>query len=90
MFIWSSLPAWLQYCLCINAVLGSLIYFRIHTATKIMRQKDEERDNIYHSSARRDAQHWDMQIVFLMCITLLIPRLLLLILSVILEYICVR
>ena len=90
MFLWSYLPSWLQYCLCINAVLGSLIYVRIYTSTKIMRQKDETRDAIYHSSARRDAQHWDMQIIFLMCITFLVPRLILLLLSVILEYICVR
>jgi len=84
------LPNWLIYCMQINAVLGSLIFYRIYTKTKIMRTKDDFRDNMFFSCCRRDAQHWNMYYIFVACITFLIPRILVLIFSIILEYICVR
>ena len=85
-----SLPGWLIVCLEVNAVLGVLVYYRIYTKTKIMRTKDEARDQMYHSVARRDAQHWSMTWILFACVTFLIPRVVILILSIMLEYVCTR
>lgn len=85
-----SLPTWLIYCLELNAVFGALIFYRIHSKTQIMRTKDEHRDSMFFSCARRDAQHWNMYYIFVACVTFLIPRILVLILTILLEFICVR
>jgi hypothetical protein len=85
-----TLPSWVVLALQVNAVLGTLIFYRIYTQTRIMRQKDDLRDQIYHSSARLDAQHWNMSFIFVMCVTLLIPRVIVLILTILLEYLACR
>lgn len=71
------LPSWytIKVFLTVNAIVGLLIFLRAWTLTKKMRVVDKERDALFHSTTRYDAQRWHFWAMLPLAVTVMPIRL---------------
>ena len=70
-------PSWftIKILLLLNAVLGGTLFIRAWKITEKIRIVDKERDALYHSSTRLDAQRWSFWKTLPFAITIMPIRL---------------
>ena len=71
----------IKILLVLNAVCGALLFRWAWKKTKIQRTPDWTRDQHIFSMCRNDAKRWDKFCMFIGAVTIMIPRVLMVILS---------